>query len=191
MLFYQHTFLFNSRSNRVFGSLQRSGWDIRTAGIWRWVLCPMFRDNVVVYFQRSVCPRWNTRAEFLLGDLYLYEKNQYLFSKRLDISTSLSFNLNLPLQCLIFSFLKTCFFPRKFSTKILYFLSPCSIYMSNHTYQYRLQNFISRILISLVNGKKKAEFLPTFHSHCRDWYDTAWPEILPKKIFLNVDKFWK
>ena len=56
-------------------------------------------------------------------------------------------------------------FRANLAPKFFIFLSPCAIYMSNHTYQPILQNFISRILISLVNETDKKQTSCQYFTH--------------------------
>lgn len=122
--FHQHAFLLNNRSKQVFRSLQWLGWGIRTAGIWRRVWFQTFQDNLVVCLQRSVCPRWDTRAELLLRDLYIWGWDQYLFSKRRIISASLRFILILSLHDSLFLFLKLLFSEGNQHQNSLFFYLP-------------------------------------------------------------------
>lgn len=147
-----------------------------------------FQDNLVVCLQKSVCPRWDTRAEFLLRDLYIWGWDQYLFSKRRVISASLRFILILSLHDSLFLFLKLLFSEGNQNQNSLFFylpvLSTCLTTRISLDFKTLFHIFQFH---SLMGQEKKKQ--TSCHSHCRDWYDTAWPRDSSKEksflIWLN------
>lgn len=170
--FHQYNLPLNKQSNRGFRPLRWLGWEIRTAGLWRWVMpdvswqCSRLSSKVSMSNTKhsSRVPSWRFVPLRIRPVPFLETSGQICFSK---------FHLKFILTLFTCSFLKSRYFPKEFNSKVLYFYLPLLSTCLTTRISLDFKTLFRLFLFHSLMGRKKADFLSTFHSHCRDWYDRA------------------